>query len=68
VVRFYSKELTLISNGYKASNCFSDPQRRKLIKIGVLERVYLHRGCRLKLSDEARNVLVSLDPSLGFIP
>ena len=65
IVRFYSRELVLISEGYKASKCFSEPQRRKLTKIGVLERVYMHRGCRLRLSDKARGVLASIDPSLG---
>lgn len=57
IVRFYSKELYMISDGYKASRFFSDPQRRKLRKIGVLEKVYVHRGCRLRLSDKAKNVL-----------
>jgi len=63
IVRFYSKELYMISNGYKASKCFSEPQRKKLTKIGVLERVYVHQGCRLKLSDKAKDILLSIDPS-----
>ena len=65
IVRFYSRELVLISNGYKASKCFSEPQRRKLTKIGVLERFYQYQGCRLRLSDKARGILTSVDPSLG---
>ena len=68
MVRYYSKELTLISNGYKASSCFSEPQRRKLTKIGVLERVYMHRGCRLKLSEKAREIMVSVDPWFPMLP
>jgi hypothetical protein len=61
IVGFYSRELKLISGGYKASRCFSEPQRKKLTKIGVLERVYIRQGCRLRLSDKARDVLFSFD-------
>ena len=68
IVGFYSKELTLISGGYKASRCFSEPQRKKLTKIGVLERVYQRQGCRLLLSDKARDMLVALDSSMRFVP
>jgi len=55
----------MVSKGEKASIWFSEPQRRKLTKIGVFERVYMHKGCRLKLSDKARGILASVDPSLG---
>jgi hypothetical protein len=64
IIRFYSKELHLISNGHKASKCFTEPQRKKLTKIGVLERIYVHQGCRLKLSDKAKDVLFSAEPSI----
>ena len=57
LVVFYQKELLYIEKGRKASDFFSDPQRKKLIKQGVLERVYLHRGCRLKLTKKANIVL-----------
>ena len=61
IVGYYSKELTLIYDGHKASKCFSEPQRKKLTKIGVLERVYQRQGCRLRLSDKALDVLGSFD-------
>ena len=64
IVRFYSRELVMVSQGEKASIWFSEPQRRKLTKIGVFERVYMHKGCRLQLSDKARGILASIDP--GF--
>ena len=57
IVMFYQKELTRINNGKKASIFFSEPQRKKLTKIGVLERVYQHRGCRLQLSEKAIIIL-----------
>lgn len=68
IVGYYSKELTLISGGYKASKCFSEPQRKKLTKIGVLERVYQRQGCRLRLSDKTRDMLVAFELSLSFVP
>ena len=60
IVRFYSRELYMINSGHKASRFFGEPQRRKLTKIGVLERIYVHQGCRLRLSDEALSVLSSM--------
>ncbi|TFH16366.1 hypothetical protein E4H04_06730 [Candidatus Bathyarchaeota archaeon] len=59
LVIFYQKELLYIDKGQKASDYFSDPQRKKLIKQGVLERIYVHRGCRLKLTNKANYVLNS---------
>ena len=60
IVRFYSRELYMINSGHKASRFFGEPQRRKLTKIGVFERIYVHQGCRLRLSDEALSVLSSM--------
>ena len=57
LVMFYQKELLYIDKGQKASKYFSDPQRKKMLKHGVLKRVYLHRGCRLKLTDKTKNIL-----------
>ena len=59
IVMFYRRELIYIDNGRKASDFFSDPQRHKLVKHGILEHFYVHRGCRLRLTDKAKNVLES---------
>ncbi len=59
IVIFYQKELLYIDKGYKASDFFSDPQRKKLVKTGILEHFYVHRGCRLRLTDKTKNVLNS---------
>ncbi len=59
LVMFYQKELLYIDKGGKASKFFSDPQRKKMLKHGVLKRVYLHRGCRLLLTDRTKNILNS---------
>ena len=57
LVMFYHRELIYIEQGRKASEFFSDPQRKKLIKQGVLERIYVHRGCRLKLTNKTKTIL-----------
>ena len=57
IVMFYQKELKHINKGKRASMFFSEPQRKKLTKIGVLERVYQHRGCRLQLSEKTIIIL-----------
>jgi hypothetical protein len=59
LVMFYHRELIYIDKGQKASDFFSDPQRKKLIKQGVLKREYVHRGCRLRLTDKTKNILNS---------
>ena len=61
IVMFYSKELKLVGDGYKASLVFSDAQRKKMTRIGIFERVYLYRGCRLTLSEKTRQVLETID-------
>jgi len=65
IVRFYSKELVMVHSGSKASSVFGEPQRKKLTKIGVFERVYEHQGCRLKLTEKALGILWSLEPHFG---
>lgn len=57
LVMFYQKELLYIDKGQMASKYFSDTQRKKMLKHGVLKRVYVHRGCRLRLTDRTKNVL-----------
>lgn len=57
LVMFYHKELQYIGKGQKASKYFSDTQRRKMVKQGVLKREFVHRGCRLRLTDKTKNVL-----------
>jgi len=69
IVMFYSKELKLVDDGYKASLVFSDAQRKKLTRIGIFERVYLYRGCRLTLSEKTRQILETVDIyNTGAIP
>ena len=57
LIMYYRTELLYINSGARASDYFSNPQRKKLVKQGVLERVYLQGGCRLKLTKKANNVL-----------
>ena len=59
IVMFYQKELKFIEKGERASDFFSVPQRRKLVKIGVFERVHLRHGCRLQLTNKTKDVLNS---------
>jgi hypothetical protein len=63
IVRFYAYELYMIDKGYKATRFFNDRQRRSLTKHGVFEKIYVHRGCRLKISDKAKAILNSIDIS-----
>ena len=49
MVIFYKKELIMINEGSKATDIFSFPMRRKLIKIGILE---------LKLREDYKKYLV----------
>lgn len=63
IVRFYAYELNMIDEGHKATSFFNDRQRRSLIKIGVFEKIYVHRGCRLKISEKAKAILNSIDLS-----
>jgi hypothetical protein len=63
IVRFYAHELYMIENGKKATVFFNERQRRSLTKNGVLEKIYVHRGCRLRISDKAKAILSSIDLS-----
>jgi hypothetical protein len=56
---FYHKELKFIDKGERASDFFSVPQRKKLVKIGVFERVHERQGCRLQLTNKTKKVLNS---------
>ena len=62
-VRFYAYELYMIDNGNKATSFFNERQRRSLTKNGVFEKIYVHRGCRLKISEKAKAILNSIDLS-----
>ena len=57
LVMFYQKELLYIEKGQKASKYFTDTQRRKMQKYGVLKREYGLPGCRLKLTDRTKIIL-----------
>jgi hypothetical protein len=60
LVIFYHRELIYIDKGRKSSEFFSDTQRKKLVREGVLERKYGFGGCRLRLTKEAKNILNAL--------
>ena len=59
LVIFYHQELIYIDKGHKASKYFSDSQRKKLVKQGVLEPMYVHRGRRLRLTNKTKMILNS---------
>lgn len=61
LVMFYSKELILIEKGQSPTKFFNDAQRKKLTNVGVLNRIYVHQGCRLILSEKAKNFLGFID-------
>ncbi len=63
-VIYYKRELMLVDEGEKATNHFTDRQRKALVKAGILVRVYGKRGCRLYLSNKARRVLEEVEPIL----
>ena len=58
IVSYYSKELVQINKGKKASIIFNNRQRKKLTKIGILERVVAPSGSKLKLTNKTINLLV----------
>jgi hypothetical protein len=58
IVRYYSKELVQINKGKKASIIFNDRQRKKLTKLGILERVVVPSGSKLKLTGKTLDLLV----------
>lgn len=61
LVMFYSKELKLINDGHSPTKFFNDVQRKKLTNVGVLDRIYVHQGCRLILSEKAKTFLGFID-------
>jgi len=63
IVRFYAYELYMIDNGNKATMYFNEKQRRSLTKNGILEKFYVHRGCRLRITEKAKALLSSFDLS-----
>ena len=63
IVRYYAYELYMIDRGHKATRFFNDRQRKSLTKYGVFEKIYVHRGCRLKISEKAKAILNSIDVS-----
>jgi hypothetical protein len=64
VVLFYKEELIKVDLGERATDYFSDRQRKSLVKAGVLRRVYGRGGCHLKLSTKAKRVLRQIDPQI----
>ncbi|MBT4319463.1 hypothetical protein HOD50_02425 [Candidatus Bathyarchaeota archaeon] len=57
-IDFYREELIKIENGEKATVHFNDRQRKSLVKQGILVRVYGHGGCKLRLSEDAKRIMV----------
>ena len=64
VVLFYKEELIKVDLGERATDYFSDRQRKSLVKAGVLRRVYGRGGCHLRLSTKAKRVLRQIDPQI----
>jgi hypothetical protein len=64
VVLFYKEELIKVDLGERATDYFSDRQRKSLVKAGVLRRQYGRGGCHLRLSNKARRVLRQIDPQI----
>jgi hypothetical protein len=56
-VKFFKKELMKVENGVKATEIFTDKQRKSLVKTGILRRKYGRGGCRLKLTKKAKQIL-----------
>jgi len=57
-IDFYREELIKIENGEKATVHFNERQRKSLVKQGILVRVYGHGGCKLRLSEDAKRIMV----------
>ena len=57
-IDFYREELIKIENGEKATVHFNERQRKSLVKRGILVRVYGHGGCKLRLSEDAKRIMV----------
>lgn len=57
IVGFYKEELLQVDEGKKATKLFNDRQRKSLVKAGILLRVYGKGGCRLKLSEQAKEII-----------
>ena len=61
LVMFYSRELKLIDDGHSPTKFFNDVQRKKLTNVGVLDRIYVYKGCKLILSEKAKVLLGFID-------
>jgi len=57
-IDFYRDELLKIENGEKATDYFNERQRKSLVKQGILIRTYGHGGCKLRLTEEAKRIMV----------
>ncbi len=56
-IDFYREELLKIENGERATDHFNERQRKSLVKQGILVRVYGHGGCKLRLTEEAKQII-----------
>jgi len=57
-IDFYREELLKIEKGERATDHFNERQRKSLVKQGILVRVYGHGGCKLRLTEEAKRIMV----------
>ncbi len=60
LILFYKEELLKIDKGEKATDHFNERQRRSLVKQGILTRCYGQGGCRLKLTDQTKQIIQSI--------
>lgn len=56
-IDFYREELLKIEKGERATDHFNERQRKSLVKQGILVRVYGHGGCKLRLTEEAKEIM-----------
>jgi len=57
-IEFYREELIKIENGERATDHFNERQRKSMVKQGILVRIYGHGGCKLRLTEEAKRIMV----------
>jgi hypothetical protein len=58
IIHFYREELLKVEKGGKATEHFNERQRKALVKQGILTRVYGHGGCKLRLTEQAKRIII----------
>jgi hypothetical protein len=59
-ILFYKEELLKIDKGERATDHFNERQRKSLVKQGILRRSYGHGGCRLKLTNQTKQIMQNI--------